>query len=855
MKPQEFISLLLNDFSKRERDSKLNGWKYAGITDEVFGSRGGGWDSKEFKGYKFDKDNKSYIIRPITTKENVSYIVIEAIHITSQLLNFRLTDKTFINENDFVKIVENFTMTIKSKITKEKAKNALYDSGFNKDNIIVKFEKSSNDLESIIISLLDWAVLREKAKEIVKKETIEETEIQRILFDKFKVILEKLKIEFQETVTKWNNFDYVPDKMKDTWAWIVGPENIIGDIGAHYEICRNNKNISIELHFEDKEYKKFKENLNILPDKLNWTKSERRIKVDGNVDIDSTSAVSQLKDKILYLENSIGDSIRSIISGRPEKRQERKSIEDNKLPLNQILYGPPGTGKTYHTVNKALEIVLEKELLAKEYFSDLISNEQREEILIDLCKSIQGNEETEHRRILKYAFDYYCDNKQIAFTTFHQSMSYEDFVEGIKPKFEPIEEDEEDNDGIVDSNNVSSALEYGIEDGIFKIVCKEATKKKNVKITFDEIWSSFYNDIMSKEEVIFTSVTSQIRLEKKGTEEKILRLRFVKSYDPEAPEGKRIFSVSKYVIERLFNSGLEVTDNSTNDRKKITNVVNAGRTTLCYAVYKEFYRHVLKFNAFENQDSKDNYVLIIDEINRGNVSSIFGELITLIENDKRIGGDEELKVVLPYSKDEENKFGVPSNLYIIGTMNTADRSVEALDTALRRRFSFEEMMPKPEIITQEGKLKNEKNKGVLTINDYPINLENLLKTINERIEILLDRDHLIGHSYFMSVKNIYDLKEAFAEKIIPLLQEYFYGDYGKITLVLGEGFCKSKKNRVKTKDIQFAKHLEEYDSSVFDDKLVYEIKKVLDKKFDITTAIKILFNNPEPEESENNVEQ
>lgn len=211
--------------------------------------------------------------------------------------------------------------------------------------------------------------------------------------------------------------------------------------------------------------------------------------------------------------------------------------------------------------------------------------------------------------------------------------------------------------------------------------------------------------------------------------------------------------------------------------------------------YFALYQKIKQFHDEEWQQEeslpveKQNYVLIIDEINRGNIARIFGELITLIEPSKRIGSKEdETTVTLPYSKEE---FGVPDNLYIIGTMNTADRSIALLDTALRRRFEFIEMMP------------DSKHDSIST-DIEGVNCQKLLAAMNERIHFLLDREHQIGHTYFIGVKRITgrdSLEATFKTKIIPLLQEYFYDDWKKIDLVLnGNGFIEDKSEKL-LKDI------------------------------------------------------
>ncbi|MCV3386285.1 AAA family ATPase [Campylobacter lari] len=418
----------------------------------------------------------------------------------------------------------------------------------------------------------------------------------------------------------------------------------------------------------------------------------------------------------------------------------KKMIIDDEVniknpPLNQILYGPPGTGKTYQTIDKALEIISKEEKI-----------------------QIPSKDDRKNRKEL---FDEYVKNGQIVFTTFHQSYGYEEFVEGIKPR--------------IDSKENSKEVEYEIKDGNFKELCKKALDNYKVSLlTQEEFVKS--EDLENKIEIFLDELVDQQKFIEK-TQSGGFKLE-------EYNEKYRIITddtnANLYLNLEIFKTLLENKDKIINGRsiKQILNNKHRRQIDSYYfQLVKLFKEREQDYKVDNNPSEKPElkpYMIIIDEINRGNVSKIFGELITLIEPSKRIGEEEEIKVKLPYSGKD---FGVPKNVYIIGTMNTADRSITSLDTALRRRFEFVEMMPD---ISKLGNIEIKSENTEKSI----IDLQKLLTAINTRIEYLLDREKTIGHAFFIDVKNLEDLKQVFQNKIIPLLQEYFYNDYALIDAVL-----------------------------------------------------------------------
>ncbi|WP_275944505.1 McrB family protein [Nitrosophilus alvini] len=473
----------------------------------------------------------------------------------------------------------------------------------------------------------------------------------------------------------------------------------------------------------------------IIDKKIEFKKfEEAQKKLDSN-DTNDKNLFKTLKTKAkAYLE-----ALKENNNPIKEKENLNKKIVNRFVPLNQILYGPPGTGKTYSVIEKAVEI-------------------------------IEGKK-PDSREKAKENFQKYKDSGQIEFVTFHQSYSYEEFIEGLKA--------ETDSEG-----NIS----YEIKDGIFKKISDKA--KKNFEDAENK-WTKKDFENVFREKVI----------DKLMDEEKIeIQMKRKKFY---------IFEITDKSIKFEKENGSKQHTLSINTLKKIYDIESAEKIISggLQPYYEGLLEYLLRDAKVENNENLKNYVLIIDEINRGNISKIFGELITLIEPDKRLGAEEEMTVTLPYSKES---FRVPKNLYIIGTMNTADRSIALLDTALRRRFEFVEMMPDP-------------NKLDFEVDG--INIKSMLESINQRIEYLYDRDHTIGHAYFMNVKDFDDLKNIFKNKIIPLLAEYFYDDWAKIRIVLADSqtdnekyqFIKKKDNRVKelfgTEDID----------DLNDEKTVYEI--------------------------------
>ena len=481
------------------------------------------------------------------------------------------------------------------------------------------------------------------------------------------------------------------------------------------------------------------------------------------------------------------------------------------ITLNTILYGPPGTGKTYHTAIYAVAIIENK-------------------LLADV-------EKEDYEQVLKRYNNYKVDGR-IAFTTFHQSYGYEEFIEGIKPVI------------LSDDGEEKNEIGYDVMPGVFKHFCDKAKNTEKVDSISDyginsapNIWKVSLGGTGDNPDRTECMENNHIRVGwdehgKDITDEtdfsKIGGKSVLNSFMNRMKIGDIVLSC--YSANTIDAIGIVAGDYEWHDEyphlKRLRKVkwivkgieenireINGDTAMTLSTVYRfsnitldDVLKIVEKYRSLDFSDSsqKKNYVFIIDEINRGNISKIFGELITLIEPSKRLGNDEETDAILPYSG---KAFGVPNSVYIIGTMNTADRSIATIDTALRRRFQFKEMQPNPGVL--EG----------ITVDGVSVSA--LLERMNKRISVLFDREHTIGHAYFMPLKSsptVETLARIFENNIIPLLQEYFYEDYEKIRLVLGDNKKGKETQFIIAKSNDYAELFGNADIGL-DDGYSYEINK------------------------------
>lgn len=447
-------------------------------------------------------------------------------------------------------------------------------------------------------------------------------------------------------------------------------------------------------------------------------------------------------------------------------------LEDNgtsrrlpELALNTILYGSPGTGKTYSTAARAVEIITGK---TDADFTD--------------------------RAALMSEYRSLSDEGRIAFVTFHQSYGYEDFIEGIRP--------------VMDDDSQAGAR-YECRAGTLKQLAVTALGEALMPVVtapgkpllppFRTLWNTLLDHIQADQDRYYDSLVNKRKYQLEAPTDstiytrpittranKVHRLNcgrermatvFAKLREQDSITNKESYeALGKRATHTLFVlvfSLLKQIEADIINGETVASAINVPPTPKESAEIARTFLQSGKKSGYQVKDAEEvqgagRYVLIIDEINRGNVSKILGELITLLEDDKRLGAENELIVTLPVSGE---RFALPPNLYIIGTMNTADKSIALVDVALRRRFDFEELAP---------------DFGVCT--GLNATMRGVLEKLNQRITIRLDRDHRIGHAYFAQVKDadIAAFNRVFHRKIVPLLQEFFYNDWDGVREVLGE---------------------------------------------------------------------
>ena len=457
--------------------------------------------------------------------------------------------------------------------------------------------------------------------------------------------------------------------------------------------------------------------------------------------------------------------------------------EQAMSPTNLILYGPPGTGKTYRTMQEAVRY----------------------------CGVAPANDRDELRK----QYDQLRKEKRIEFVTFHQNFAYEEFVEGLRPETGSQEGETEMGGfslrpklGIF--RNICQLAEAATEAAaggqpfdlegrrVFKMSLGRAGVEDHI---FEDAIENGYavlgwgGEIDWSDYPTYEAIHARWNQDHPGTNGNDANIIQTARFRADMQEGDIIVVTHGNKLVRaigIVTGPYRFEESGTRDynHRREVDWLKVFREPIdhsviyevpfiqwsCYMLKEQHLNRSALANLLPGKggpaEAPKQYVLVIDEINRANISKVFGELITLIEPDKRLGMAEELKVRLPYSEDE---FGVPANLHIIGTMNTADRSIALLDTALRRRFRFEEMAPDT---TVDAFKEAEERTG--------LPLSAVLETMNRKIEYLVDRDHRIGHAFFIGCKTKEHVDAAMRDKVIPLLQEYFFDDWNRLAAVLGE---------------------------------------------------------------------